>query len=218
MKKNKAFTLVEVLICLTVIGVIAALTIPQLQAGMAKKANTEAMKKAYVYLSDVLEIPKALGDPYTKWNFNTLTTQQAFDKIEPHLAIVKNCTSEGENCWAASTKSLKNGTAANFSSAGYGDDPITFKMSDGATVSMTVTNKNLNVTRSHTKTIVFAVDVNGQRKPDKLGDDIFLFVMGDDGLLPAGNDAADGIGDCTLSGEGTDCAARIIRDGNNDYK
>ena len=48
---NRAFTLAEVLITLGIIGVVAALTIPQLVANHKAKALEVALKKMYLLSS-----------------------------------------------------------------------------------------------------------------------------------------------------------------------
>lgn len=56
---RRAFTLAEILIVLTVIGVIATITIPQL-AGEIEEAHYKAgMKKAYTTLANIATMEKA---------------------------------------------------------------------------------------------------------------------------------------------------------------
>lgn len=215
MKNKKAFTLAELLVTLTIIGIIAALTIPSLQTSMSRSSYAEAAKKAFVTLSDVVEMRKAFGDPYQKWTFTDEKTDEIYEKLKPHLNIVKECKDEA-GCWTPVVQGLNGGTATNFSANGYGSPARSFKLADGMNVAFDVHSESFNVTREKMDSILFAVDVNGDRKPNKLGEDIFIFVLGDNGLLPAGNDAV-GNGDCTRDQEGRDCAARILRDGRMEY-
>lgn len=55
MKNKKAFTLAEVLVCLSIIGVIATLTVPTLMNNATKKANAQSYKKAMVALNNIVE-------------------------------------------------------------------------------------------------------------------------------------------------------------------
>ena len=54
MKNKKAFTLAEVLITLTIIGVIAAITIPNLMQKYTKHQYVVGLKKAYSELSNAI--------------------------------------------------------------------------------------------------------------------------------------------------------------------
>lgn len=55
------------------------------------------------------------------------------------------------------------------------------------------------------------VDVNGSKKPNKLGEDTFVFyVVNHKGIMPAGsnNDY-----DCQPADQGYTCAAKFLREG-----
>lgn len=215
MKNKNAFTLAEVLISLTIIGVIAAVTIPPLQTGLSRSSFAEAAKKSYVTLADAVELPKAFGDPYTKWTFNDDNTDVILDKIKKYLNVVKECKDE-TGCWTKNVVGLNGSAASGFTEKGYGTPARSFKLADGTNVTFDIHTEAFHVTRKNASSLLFAVDVNGDKKPNKLGEDIFFFVLGDNGLLPAGNDV-DGDGDCTRTQEGRDCAARIMRDGRMEY-
>lgn len=215
MKKITAFTLSEVLITMAIVGVIAAITVPTLKGSLDRSAYAEACKKSYVYLSDVMESTRALGDSYEKWTFNDDNTDLITTKVEVLLNTVKKC-SGAAGCWSPDTKGLNKGTATNFTNQGYGSPARSYKMADGSNLTIDVMGEGYNVTRDRTNTLLFAVDVNGDKKPNRLGEDTFIFILGDNGVLPAGNNA-NGNGNCTRAGEGTDCAARVIREGTINY-
>ena len=211
--KQKAFTLAEVLVSLTVIGVISALTLPAINVSAHKRANGEACKKAYAVLSEVMEIAR-VNEPFEKWTYTDEASVENYNRIKPYLNIVKECIGTS-GCWAT-TKALNNGTATNFTANGYGSPVISFKTADGMNISFDVHSESFNVTRKNANSILFAVDVNGNNAPNRVGDDVFFFVLGDEGLVPAGNDAA-GNGDCTRNSTGRDCAARVLKDGGINY-
>lgn len=62
MKIKKAFTLAEILVVLTVIGVIASITIPQLTGGVDDAHYKAGFKKAYSTIANVAAIEKANGN------------------------------------------------------------------------------------------------------------------------------------------------------------
>ena len=76
-KIKEAFTLAELLVSLAVIGIIAALTLPTLNSSIDKSANADAMKKAFYYLGEVIEMPTAMGDSYKKWDYENMGVKNA---------------------------------------------------------------------------------------------------------------------------------------------
>ena len=60
--KQKAFTLAEVLITLSIIGVVAAMTVPTLMSNTSNQQHVTALKKAYSTLSNAMKMmPVNLG-------------------------------------------------------------------------------------------------------------------------------------------------------------
>ena len=68
--KKLAFTLAEVLITLGVIGVIAALTIPQLITNYQKHVTINKVKKFYTEMNQVMQYSIADNGEYNTWDFN----------------------------------------------------------------------------------------------------------------------------------------------------
>ena len=63
--------------------------------------------------------------------------------------------------------------------------------------------------------IVISVDVNGERKPNKLGLDSFMFVLLDGkGIVPAGSGSTE---DCNRNNYGFSCAAKVLQEGKISY-
>lgn len=60
--------------------------------------------------------------------------------------------------------------------------------------------------------VVIAVDVNGFKNPNTLGKDVYIYVMTERGLLPAGNDRSDDEVDEECKTTGLYCFAKIMRD------
>lgn len=212
---KKAFTLTEVLVTLSIIGLVAALTVPVVISSTHKTVNAEGCKKAFVVLSDAMEIAR-MEQPFEQWSMTDADTTANYNRIKRHLNIIKECVNKA-GCWTPSVSNLnKSGAATNFAPEGYGTPAISFKTADGMNVAFDVHGESFNVNRKSTQSILFAVDVNSNNPPNRLGDDVFVFVLGDNGLVPAGIDAI-GNGDCTRAGAGRDCAARVIREGAINY-
>lgn len=69
MKLNKyiAFTLAETLIVMGIIGVVAALTIPNLNSSTADKEKVAKVKKIYQNLDDAISRAHAVYGPQDEW-------------------------------------------------------------------------------------------------------------------------------------------------------
>ena len=69
MKRQQGFTLAEVLITITIIGVISALTLPGIQANTAANRNRAALKNTMSILSQIAQSNMATQG----WNFSNIT-------------------------------------------------------------------------------------------------------------------------------------------------
>lgn len=108
--KIKAFTLAEMLISLSIIGVIAALTVPAVVNNSQKRSNAALLKKAVVKLDEVVElaISESSFQPYPKCfysrsNNGTRDFSQCADLyafMKENLRVSKICDSNGvsEGC------------------------------------------------------------------------------------------------------------------------
>ena len=67
MRKNKAFTLAETLVVMGIIGVVAALTIPNLSSSTANKENVARVQKAYSTLNEAFERVQAEYGNIQRW-------------------------------------------------------------------------------------------------------------------------------------------------------
>src|SRR5574344_1906017 len=67
--KEKAFTLAEVLIVLGIIGIVAAMTIPQLISNYQKAATVSQLKKTYSMLNQALKASIADNGDVSDWDY-----------------------------------------------------------------------------------------------------------------------------------------------------
>lgn len=167
-KKRFGFTLSEVLITLAIIGVIAALTIPQLVANYQKQQTVEALKKVYSSITQVVRQSSVDNGSLKNWDWASVVdgpTQVSFiDKyIGPYLGIAKKCSMgswDAAACRNVSSRYLDKTTS--LSAYCY---PL--RLSDGTDLCMYVQSANLQ----------FYVDINGSKPPNLVGKDIFLISI-----------------------------------------
>ena len=94
-KKALAFTLAETLIVMGIIGVVAALTIPNLNSSTADKEKVAKVKKIYSNINDAFGRAEAVYGPFDEW-FQTDTTATAQvtrfgERISEFMKVSKNC-------------------------------------------------------------------------------------------------------------------------------
>ncbi|MCI1273128.1 MAG: type II secretion system GspH family protein [Clostridiaceae bacterium] len=223
--KISAFTLAEVLITLGIIGVVAALTMPSLIANYRKQVIITQLKKTYSTLSQAMLFTVQADGDYSSLTFSdgdmNSTISWYEDNLKPHLQVIKSCYNES-GCWHSSgyTRFL-NGAIADYDNGtkGIGTAIITFVTNDGImqcldgfTQADIATRFKVNIMNDSGLGVY--VDINGNKLPNVIGQDIFVMVLSDRGFVPAGLNATDAEvnADCSPNGKGYFCLEKIIRD------
>ena len=189
-RRKIAFTLSEVLITLGILGIVIALTLPNLIANYKNRVIAKQLQKTYSTLSQAISLAQAEYGDISQWpiqdgNWQSTDTIYA-DYLKPHLKILKECRDSTE-CISKPDSALQ-----------Y----YTFVLADGTQILLDVWNHQENTddlfwsygVMSASKHFVygqflaFTVDVNGYKKPNKSGEDIFVFILAKNGLIPLGLD------------------------------
>ena len=138
--KNLGFTLAEVLIVIGIIGVVAALTLPNLNHATGDKETVTRVKKAYSTLSDAFDRAQVVYGNFDTW-FKGLETESNVNKrfevfakrVTEFMKISKDCGISNDSdtdCYVYSpiignggyTVSLPDGMLVGF--AGVSEDKI----------------------------------------------------------------------------------------------
>ena len=95
--KQYAFTLAETLIVMGIIGVVAALTLPNLNSSTGEKEKVTKLQKIYSNLQDAFGRAEAVYGPYDEWFVNDgededKINKRAFDRITEFMKYSKVCT------------------------------------------------------------------------------------------------------------------------------
>ncbi len=178
-KTKKGFTLAETLITLVVIGVVAALTVPNIIVNHQKEEMLTKLKKAYSTLSQSTN--KAIADhgPITTWKLEWRQTKEFVDTyMLPYLSVAKNCGYETEGDCHFEYANL--GTSSN--KTVFGDKVYKLILNDGSVLLIECTKSNVNIRQDSGYVSVplrfasIAVDINGQKGPNVYGKDIASFL------------------------------------------
>lgn len=225
---NRGFTLAEVLITLGIIGVVAALTIPTLMQNANERANVVALKKAYSTLSNAYKLAENEDGTPENWGLSGVWSPEMINKMKPYLKVDTDCSDASQGCWPT-------GVAYPYLTASWGAINTIdswfypkLKLTDGTLLASFV--ESANCTNSVGDSLAlkntcgrYLVDVNGYKKPNQVGKDLFEFWLTKYGIVPVGTGqqtsgstfAADCKDKDNAGGEG--CAAWVLYNDNMDY-
>ena len=214
-RKAFAFTLAETLIVMGIIGVVAALTIPNLNSSTADKEKIAKLNKIYSNLEDAVGRAQAVYGPVEEW-LNGKTEEQKklifYERMSEFMKVQKTCAPNTSGCF---TKSQGNALKSGFFVT---DTPQAFYqviLADGASVSFF---PYISGSCSESGCYNFYVDIDGPTKGSfTYGKDLFTLVGGSkDGLNKswAQNSTANKE-NCFKFGSA--CSSWVLEFGNMDY-
>ena len=227
--KAYAFTLAETLIVIGIIGVVAALTLPNLNHATGDKEKVTKVKKIYVSLTDAVGRAEAIYGPIYEWkgcrqedNDIAACSKMLGNRITEFMKVSKTCGYD-EGCFLSSTlyhePSYYEGGHEPWVDNLYEEalkDDYTYILSDGVSIGFNAFGASWNDHR-------IRVDIDGPNKgKNQMGVDYFEFNYGIDeydntvklgNLMPDVHENTQ-IGPFTKHGY---CAAWIIKYDNLDY-
>lgn len=231
-KKRLAFTLAEVLIVMSIIGIIAEMTIPSLMSNIRKTQFQTQLKKEYAVFNQALimigtdsggDFSSALTSAgISATNGQASDSQAWLNLLATKMNVVKTCppgntsTTAYGGCFASLYAYYTGGTTM----TGWIDTTIRYAglLKDGSVFSV------YNIANGNTCTGTLGssvyngsicgtitVDINGQLAPNKFGADMFCLLITAKGVYPVdvgtyGDDCGGGGG----SGYGTACASKVF--------
>ncbi|GBF23536.1 pilin subunit PilA [Candidatus Gastranaerophilus sp. (ex Termes propinquus)] len=184
---KKGFTLAEVLITLAVVGIVAASTIPAVVTKLTRQEFVTKLQKAHNTLVNTVKASEKEQGPIQHWNWipsgstGGLTSEAFFNTyFKPHLDIMADCgVATGETaCFVThgDYKSLSNNALV----AGWAGAPANALSSSASykfTTSDGISYAFVKTTQSNATWSLVYVDVNGKKKPNQLGRDLFIFFI-----------------------------------------
>ena len=223
---KKGFTLAEVLIVIGIIGVVAALTLPNLNHATGDKETVTRLQKAYSILSEANDRAVAIYGPISTWfsssrctiNFRTCY----MERIGEFLKVSKRCNEQVDE----SDSSYADCTSLNSDMV----EGIVIEMSDGITFTADDVCQNcechigeVGSWTDFTDICIqsLRVDINGPKKgKNSRGTDEFRFFVSDSlGVLPFRDTLTleDQVDGCMEYKDDDYCNWWIMEYGNLDY-
>lgn len=207
LKKAFAFTLAETLIVMGIIGVVAALTIPNLNSSTADKEKVAKVKKIYSNLNDALGRAQVVYGPVEEWKQldSTAVAQTARfgERLTEFMKVSKNCKMEVNKGCLSSAKVKSIGAVED---KNYDGDNSVYKFitADGTSIYFTSNGA--------------FVDIDGPIKGStQYGKDIFLFQLADNDFVPMRKNEFSSYLTELTAGSGFSASGWIIDYDNMDY-
>ena len=216
---SKAFTLAETLIVIGIIGVVAALTLPNLNHATGDKETVTRLQKLHSALNEANDRAVAIYGPLDEWqnscSGDVPLSECYFKRITEFMKVSKVCDrTDIEAC--TTSLDYEEGEGAGSSSAAVLPDGATFLFYD-------FNNPSCNGESGQYNDICIdyiEVDINGKNKgKNEYGRDQFEFMVSKDtGVVPIfqWDSYEDGVSSC-ISGKGWSCAFWVLEYGNLDY-
>lgn len=235
MKKAKfGFTLAEILIVMSIIGLVAEATIPVLVQKFDERVTVIRVKKAYSMLSQAYSLATIENGSASEWGSGSEgqaypDDDYAFNvmsKLLPHLKTIKTCRGKEKGCYPPvmyKTLSGKNWTHFDnnvaLAKAQLADGTLIAYYDYGDECKREVGPSEISKTVCGS----IEIDTNGWSGPNVYGRDCFPFFLTSKGILPVGAKGDDylesGFED-NCQGEdkpGGACTAWVIENENLDY-
>ena len=193
------FTLAEILITLGIIGIVAALVLPSAITNYKNRIIVAKLKHNYSLVSQALASAVAKNGDIKNWEgFNdTNPTTIVRNYIAPELKVVKIWDSphpDGYNKMCGFNKKISPNGAHQYSWLSKGQvigtpfaNPVSIELADGTCIGFNyIVDHPVDSTVWHWENQVF-IDINGsQNKPNKAGEDLFMFQIVGNTLKPYG--------------------------------
>lgn len=186
-KKIIAFTLAEVLLVVAVIGVVAALSIPNLKRSYDEKALASKGKATMAKLDAAIS-QADMTEALSKGGLNNVS-KALLDDMAQYLKLTANCGNTASGNYCFTKDAITNGkTLSNFDPVGNGNCASAI-LNDGTEFSVCVVSKtpaaNGNVLSDGKKYYGYiAADVNGAKNiPNKRAGDVYFYIITEGGTL-----------------------------------
>ena len=226
-----AFTLAEVLITLGIIGIVSAMTIPNLINKFEEKKTVSILKETYSMLSQAMIYvvnEHGIVDKWVKSNIQMSddefkdTVDTILNYFKPYLRTTKICTAGEPSCIESDDNRIYrlNGTGHSWLNEAHYSS---FVLLNGAKLLISVNSGSpigMSCGRIQSAPCVFFHVKTDNAKKNVFGKNFFEFHVFNDRILPAGYKSTyyySFPSECQLTTSGRGCTAWVIENGNMDY-
>ena len=204
---KKGFTLGELLIALTVIGVIIVIITPMVVTHFRSKSQVAALQSTYTSVANAIKLmlidERASSISKSSLNIDETSdtvTSTAGNFLKKYFKVTRDCETEPGDCFAASYKNLEKKNIV----LPVKNEAYCVSLDTG--VSMCITPPS-SLSKIVTRVLV---DINGPQRPNIGGRDLFLFYIYMDGFIGDRVSTSGDLAECTANEYGSGCFNRII--------
>ena len=215
--KCVAFTLAETLVVMGIIGVVAALTIPNLNQSTGDREKVAKVKKVYSNLEDAFGRATAVYGPFDTWFINDVdkdgkpdnkaSSTRLAERMTEFMKISKNCGISGSGCFVDWYK-FPDGSICRSCVPTEGSTEPKFLLADGTAILFAYYSNN---------SVKIIIDIDGVKGPNTLGKDHFEFNIINNELIPRGRGLSNENLKTNCFKLGHSCTGWVIETGNMDY-
>ena len=215
--KAIAFTLAETLVVMGIIGVVAALTIPNLNQSTGDREKVAKVKKVYSNLEDAFGRATAVYGPFDTWFINDVdkdgkpenkaSSTRLAERMTEFMKISKNCGISGSGCFVDWYK-FPDGSICRSCVPTEGSTEPKFLLADGTAMLFSYYSNN---------SVEIIIDIDGVKGPNTLGKDHFEFNIINNELIPRGRCLSNENLKTNCFKLGDSCTGWVIETGNMDY-
>ena len=215
-----------------VIGVVAALTLPNLNQSTNNKEKVAKLQKIYQNLSDAFGRTEAIYGALRFWPASDCWSSKMNSRMEEFLKFSKKCTGSSDQSCSFGRTILKKLNGTQYASAydyteNFGSE--NYVLSDGSAIYISrvsdgrITDSSLSASPlAESPLYLVLVDIDGKKGTSTMGRDVFEFAIVPSGVYPVGTqqdkfgkDNSALSSNCFSTGLG--CAGWVIENGNMDY-
>ena len=221
-RNKNAFTLAEILIALSVVGVVAVLTLPSVIQKQQEKITVNRLKTAYSIISQAFARTISENGTPDTWGMGGMYDANSHiimgNAFVPYLKLIKNCIGQ------SAEYTRQNCNAVNYTNRSHSS----VVLNNGISITFRNLYSNCSNNSYYPEMCgVIIVDINGMKNPNSNGTDIFLFWVTKTKIVPLGTKGANlsfkRNCDITDSNRNTNfaqmstCAAWVLYNENMDY-
>jgi len=216
---TRGFTLAEVLITIAIVGIVAAITIPNLIQKNFEKRVVSQLKLTRSMLAQAIRMAEAENGEVSGWyNFYGDMSQEGGEAIannlKPYIKISIDCGFKNKQRCIPNTryKNLDGSFGTNYSATPYYYGIL---LQNGVSIWLRAPQDG---EQRNGELMVLFIDINGISQPNTVGKDLFTFTYTQkNGLVPDGQPGTGEANTCNMSSSGWGCAYYVLQNQNMDY-
>lgn len=210
--KINGFSLAEILITLGIIGVVAAMTIPNLIQNNFEKRAISQLRETQSIISQAVRMSEEEYGDVEGWGLkqDSASAIKIANNLKPFLKIASDCglIDSDAKCIGKKYQYLNLNSTIDYKAESYKYKAV---LLNGSSLMVQALG--------NTGGLQFNVDINGTSRPNVMGKDLFLFQYYEKGLYPMGAPKTlyDYKNSCKITSTGLGCAYYVLNFQNMNY-